>query len=72
MLVLPQGVLLRRTKQSKIDGQPIIDLPKRVQTIRKACERRPALAGRWRCGELQNRAAAALRCIAYVVPSLRR
>ena len=37
-LLLLQGVLLRRTKQSKIDGQPIIDLPKRVLSIRKACE----------------------------------
>jgi hypothetical protein len=30
-----QGVLLRRTKQSKLDGKPILDLPPCEQTLRR-------------------------------------
>lgn len=31
-----QGVMLRRTKQTQLDGRPIIDLPPRIQELVKA------------------------------------
>ena len=35
MLPITQGIILRRTKQSKIDGEPVVRLPPRLH--RMAC-----------------------------------
>jgi hypothetical protein len=48
-----QGVVLRRTKQSTIDGQPIINLPPRQEKLVKAREcplnRRPVCSCNMHC-----------------------
>lgn len=58
-----QGVMLRRTKQSQLDGKPIIDLPPRKLQLLRASECAACLRGWHRC--LASRA---LACLVLVPP----